>query len=316
MKKDNIYKDIKKGGFYRPLCFKEAGKIKKVDYDMEEYCDLLVEYMESNTDQIETKSDFFASFGETVGIGEAIQNLDLYTDNELDRMKEQKRKQIYRIHNRIINNKDKATPNLVASDKTCYLFLRKVEKIFGRTLLTPINEEIPYCFEIKYIYSLLAQLIEIMYTSDFFNYVPNSKNFQGKCYENHLMMIKENIKEIFDDSAVQYSIWQEIISPFDRIIYEGSYPGIKYGDIWYQNCKELRFFDCTYEIAKNNYNVYNKLKEKLEFNLGNSREEAREEIKKCEEFFGSSSQSEKLLYCEKMLETLKKIIKKKFEVEV
>lgn len=59
MKKDNIYKDIKKGGFYRPLCFKEAGKIKKVDYDMEEYCDLLVEYMESNTDQIETKSDFF-----------------------------------------------------------------------------------------------------------------------------------------------------------------------------------------------------------------------------------------------------------------
>lgn len=155
-----------------------------------------------------------------------------------------------------------------------------------------------------------------MYTSDFFNYVPNSKNFQGKCYENHLMMIKENIKEIFDDSAVQYSIWQEIISPFDRIIYEGSYPGIKYGDIWYQNCKELRFFDCTYEIAKNNYNLYNKVKEKLEFNLGNSREEVREEIKKCEEFFGSSSQSEKLLYCEKMLETLKKIIKKKFEVEV
>ena len=122
MKKDNIYKDIKKGGFYRPLCFKEAGKIKKVDYDMEEYCDLLVEYMESNTDQIETKSDFFASFGETVGIGEAIQNLDLYTDNELDRMKEQKRKQIYRIHNRIINNKDKATPNLVHQIKPVIYF--------------------------------------------------------------------------------------------------------------------------------------------------------------------------------------------------
>ena len=117
------------------------------------------------------------------------------------------------------------------------------------------------------------------------------------------MMIKENIKEIFDDSTVQYSIWQEIISPFNIIIYEGSYPGIKYGDIWYQNCKELRFFDCTYEIAKNNY-------------LGNSREEVLEEIKKCEEFFGSSSQSEKLLYCEKMLETLKTIIKKKFDVEV
>lgn len=316
MKKDNIYKDIKKGGFYRPLCFKEAGKIKKVDYDMEEYCDLLVEYMESNTDQIETKSDFFASFGETVGIGEVIQNVDLYSDKELERVKEQKRKKIYRIHNRIINNKEKGSPNLVASDKTCYLFLRKVEKIFGRTLLTPINEEIPYCFEIKYIYSLLSQLIEIMYTSDFFNYVPNSKNYQGKCYENHLMMIKENIKEIFDDSTVQYSIWQEIISPFNIIIYEGSYPGIKYGDIWYQNCKELRFFDCTYEIAKNNYNLYNKVKEKLEFDLGNSREEVREEIKKCEEFFGSSSQSEKLLYCEKMLETLKTIIKKKFDVEV
>lgn len=59
MKKDNIYKDIKKGDFYRPLCFKEAGKIKKVDYDMEEYCDLLVEYMESNTDQIETEVRFF-----------------------------------------------------------------------------------------------------------------------------------------------------------------------------------------------------------------------------------------------------------------
>ena len=80
--------------------------------------------------------------------------------------------------------------------------------------------------------------------------------------------------------------------------------------------KNLEFFDCTYEIAKNNYNLYNKVKEKLEFDLGNSREEVREEIKKCEEFFGSSSQSEKLLYCEKMLETLKTIIKKKFDVEV
>ena len=72
----------------------------------------------------------------------------------------------------------------------------------------------------------------------------------------------------------------------------------------------------VYEKAKNNYNLYNKVKEKLEFDLGNSREEVLEEIKKCEEFFGSSSQSEKLLYCEKMLETLKTIIKKKFDVEV
>lgn len=53
--------------------------------------------------------------------------------------------------------------------------------------------------------------------------------------------------------------------------------GIKIG-------KELRFFDCTYEIAKNNYNLYNKVKEKLEFNLGNSREEVREEIKNVRNF--------------------------------
>lgn len=130
MKKGNIYKDIKKGVFYRPLCFKEAGKIKKVDYDMEEYCNLLVEYMESNAEHIETKSDLLASFAEMVGVGEVIQNVDLYTDKELDRVKERKRKQIHRINKRIVNNEEKGIPNLVASDKTCYLFLRKVEKTY------------------------------------------------------------------------------------------------------------------------------------------------------------------------------------------
>lgn len=313
----DVDKEIRRCGLYRPLCFKENGKIIKLDYDRDEYCEILREEARDMY-SVESKADFEFSFAQSaLGLldnEEYNQKLEKYTDEELDIEKERLRKKIYRIHNRILEGKE-GSANIVASDKTCYHFLERIEKHTKKSLLTPIVDDKPFYYENKYLYSLTIQLIEIMYASDVFNYVPNSNNFQRICYRNHLFMIEENIKEIFGCESDTYTKWLEILAPFQQLIYESSYPGIRNGDIWHCKCEELRFFDCSYEIAKN-FELYSRVKSKLKFDLGSTRAEVNCELRACKLFFSKNKQTEKELFCEKMLCTLKKIVYEEFGLEV
>lgn len=312
-KKFDINKEIDRCGNYINLCFKENDKVVKYDYDRELYCEILRVVANEEIFSMKDRSEFLVSYYQIVS---GLLDDDAYENEEINSEKEKEkfRKRMDRIHNRILLGKEPIT-TAVASDKICYYFLRQVEEYSKRLLLTLIVDDKPFYFENKYIYSLVKQLIEMMYASETFNYVPNSKNFQRNCYRNHLKMIENNIKDIFENEVEIYSKWREILCPLQQLIYECNYPGIKKEDIWYHKCEELRFFDVAYEIAKN-YEVYRIVKERLEFDLGNTKEEVNFELKKCYQFFHKDKQNEKILFYNTMLNTFKKIINDEFDLDV
>jgi hypothetical protein len=166
-----------------------------------------------------------------------------------------------------------------------------------------------------YIFLLVTQLIGIMNSSEVFNYVPNSSNYQRKCFCNHLKFIENNINEIFRDDSSYSAKWLEILKPFQKMIYECSFPGICENDIWFCQCKDLRFFDCSYEVARN-YSTYCKIKNRLVFDLGNTQQEVMDEVEAADVFFETNAKPEKELFCELMIKTLKKIANKEFGLEV
>ncbi len=315
-------------GVYEPLYVEECGKIKKWDYDRDMYCKIIRDAAEDYGVNVETKADFLCDFAREIrGLWNNPKYGEDYEINEDDdeetKNKKQKaeakekdtlRKDIERKHNRILKGM-KGGADTVSTDKSCYRYLRKVEDVFNKSILTPIEDDKPFYHENKYLYSLMLQLIEIMYTSDIFNYVPNGSNFQRTCYRNHLNMIENNVKEIFKDESDSYIKWMEILAPFQQLIFKCNYPGIRSRDIWSCKCEELRFFDCSYEIAKN-YELYCKVKHRLKFDLGNTIEEVNCELEACKHFFNENKQSEKKLFCDKMLLTLRRIVYEEFGVEV
>lgn len=319
MKKDNdqekkydIKKIIEKRGVYRPLCFHENGEMVKFDYNLNEYCKILADKAKLSA-SASTKSELLAD------ISTLILNLGYQakTNEEAEKEKEAHRKLMERYNNRLIKGMkhevgDGKKGN-VASDRACYHFLEDVENCLKITLLTPIYDEIPYFYENKYIYMLVAQLIEDMYASDFFNYVPYSNNFQYKCYRNHLKMIEENLSEIFAECVELLDKWKEIIKPLQELIYDCNYPGFRDGDIWLQKCEELRYFDCSYLIAKD-FKLYQKVRKRLSFHLGNTEEEVKAELKKYDSFWMKCRQNEKELFCDSMINTLKIIMLDEFNV--
>ena len=311
-KEDAINKIIQDGGVcYRPLCFKDNGEKKKCDYNIDRYCGLLKETAEKSEKDIDTKTKISSYIISELLIGDKAAPTPTQEDSRrhsLDRYN----KRLIKGMTQEVDGKRKGS---VASDRECYLFLKDIEKKLKITLITQINDNIPYFYENKYIYLLVKQLIGDMYASDIFNYVPCSNNFQDKCYKNHLNMIESNIKEIFGCESDTYSKWMKILSPLQHIIYERNYPGIKQGDVWHCKCEELRFFDCSYEIAKN-FELYVRVKDKLEFDLGSTREEVVCELEACKSFFNKNGLTEKKLFCDKMLDTLKNIVNEEFDLKV
>lgn len=330
-KKEVNIEKIVQCGTYKPLCIKKGKKIEKWDYDRDAYCEIMREAAKQYNEYAENKADFLVSFAqdayglwdddeywEKFGYKEDEQNVNPEERKRREKALNTERgrliRDIDRKHNRILKGMN-GNSNKVAPDKSCYHYLEKVQSIFDKPLLTKIRDDLPFYYENKYLYSLTIQLIEIMYATDIFNYVPNSSNFQRTCYKNHLNMIKNNVEEIYGHESEIYIKWMEILAPFQQLIFECSYPGIKSGDIWHCKCEELRFFDCSYEIAKN-FELYSKVKHRLKFDLGNTREEVNCELKACKLFFSKNEQTEKELFCEKMLCTLKKIVYEEFGLEV
>lgn len=309
-KKYDVDKEISRCGIYRPLCFEENGKIIKANYDREGYCEIL---RTEAYDMYEAKNraEFLASYAQAV-LG--FLDDENYDCDEPEKELERLRKKMDRFHNRILSGK---IPNdgTVSSDKVCYHLLEQIQRKYKKSLLMIIVDSKPFYNENKYIYSLVVQLIEIMYASEMFMYVPNSNNFQLSCYRRHLKMIEDNIKDIFQKEEGIYSKWNDILTPLRELICNCNYPGISKGDIWYKNCEELRFFDYTYEIAKN-YELYCTVKERLVFDLGDTKEEVDAELFRKNKFFNKEKQTESALFCNTMLETFKKIAREEFLIDV
>jgi len=319
-KEFDIESIIGKRSVSRPLCFVEGGREIKADYNLDVYCDLLKEVYDDlkfAPDSLKDQKEFECSFGEIIfelSDDENDEDIVKNEDEDAEKKKENYHKRIYRIHNRILNGRE-GESNTVASDKKCYHFLKKVEECCKKQILIPLRDDIPYYHENMYIFSLISQLIGIMNTSEVYNYVPNSSNYQRDCFCNHLKLIEGNIDLVFSENKEYHEKWFEILRPFQQMIYECSYPGLHENDIWVQYCRELRFFDCAYEIAKN-YKMYSRMSNRLVFNLGSNINEVMKEVDLCKEFFDKKQKSEKELFCEMMLNTLTAIAKKEFSLEV
>lgn len=330
----DINKEIQKKCVYQPLRFIKNGKEYIVDYNLNEYCHILTDEAKYATAGTDTKETLMAQIAielyedgrkeqaKALKESEELAKKKLKNSGEvakkdpLDLLNQRFAERIKRVNKRLIEgiknkNIDGKTKTHVASDSTCYTFLLDLEKKYKISLLIRVNPEVPFYYENKYIYSLVVQLIDVMYTSEIYNYIPNSGNYQCTCYKNHLEMIEKNIEEIFATRKDFREKWKLILRPLKQIICNFNYPGFCEDDIWIQKCEELQFFDCAYEIGKD-YNLYQRVKKRLFFDLGDTEEEVKAEIKRSQDFLNRNRQDEKTLFCNKMIDTLRIIVKDEF----
>lgn len=310
----DINKEFERCGIYRPLRIEQKNKELEYDFDREKYCEILKEFAETG-ENIYTRGDFLSD------LGQSVFDEDDTLEKDVDKVREKNIKRIRRLHNRLLEGQEYVKGSqTVASDKSCYYFLRKVEAYAKKTLLREISDEMQLYNENKYIYSLVLHLIMLIRDSDLFNYIQYSTTPQSKCYQNYLKMVEKNVEEIFGGNPIEYKKWIEIIEPLQRIINEGSYPGLRPG-IWIDKCEELKYFDASYEIASD-YILYEKVKDKLIFDLGNNRWEVLAELDKKNKFFEENNitpndlESEKVVFSNIVLKTYRAIVNEYFGLEV
>ena len=80
-----------------------------------------------------------------------------------------------------------------------------------------------------------------------------------------MKMIENNIDILFrDEKNENYELWQEIIEPLRKIVGDvegedsypgGDFPGIT-SKIWLDANPALAYFDCVYDIAEKDYQLY------------------------------------------------------------
>lgn len=204
-------------------------------------------------------------------------------------------------------------------EETCIEVLEGLEKIFKKRFLQEYCNQPFEAIANKYIHTLVEQLLKMILTADYFNYLEYSKYGNFECYKNHLRMIEENISTLFGDENVEFKIWHEILSPIKEIIYNGSFPGIKKG-IWVDTNANLKYFDCVYEIARLDKDIYLawNLERKFSFSIGETEWEINESLKNQEKYFEKKlpeySGDEKKLFANELLSTYREIVKEQFEI--
>lgn len=186
-------------------------------------------------------------------------------------------------------------------EKKCIHMIEDLGCFFGTEFLN--NPEESLSKKNAYIHSLVLSLIDIMVKSDLFYYIPHTTKALGyQCYWNQMKMIENNIELLFRDEKVEiYKLWQEILEPLRKIIGDGeendSYPGGDFpgitSKIWLDANPTLAYFDCVYDIAEKDYQLYESInagrygKVQFNFKIGEDEFKVRENIKKRASYFRS-----------------------------
>lgn len=115
-----------------------------------------------------------------------------------------------------------------------------------------------------------------------------------------MRMIENNIEILFKNEKTEtYEVWQEILKPLRNINGDGedigAYPGGDYpgvtSKIWLEENPVLAYFDCVYDIAGKDYQLYEKINAgqygKLHFNfkIGEDKSEVTENVDKRNSYF-------------------------------
>ena len=197
--------------------------------------------------------------------------------------------------------KKKNEPISIEDEKNCIHIIKDMEFFFDTELLS--NPEESLRKKNEYIHSLILPLIDIMVKSDLFYYIPHSTKALGyQCYWKQMRMIENNIEILFkDEKAEACEVWNEILEPLRKIIGDGddkdSYPGADFpgitSKIWLEANSVLAYFDCVYDIAGEDYQLYESINDgqygKLHFafKIGEDEFEVRENVKKRNSYFRS-----------------------------
>lgn len=192
-------------------------------------------------------------------------------------------------------------PISIEDEKKGIHIIKDMEFFFDAKLLS--NPEESLYKKNEYIHSLILPLIDIMVKSDLFYYIPHTTKALGyQCYWNQMKMIENNIDILFrDEKTESYELWQEILEPLRKIIGDGeeddSYPGGDFpgitSKIWLDANPILAYFDCVYDIAEKDYQLYESInagrygKVQFNFKIGEDEFEVRENIKKRASYFRS-----------------------------
>lgn len=182
-------------------------------------------------------------------------------------------------------------PESAAAEERCVNIIRDMELFFETKLLS--NPDDVMKKKNEYIHALILPFIDLMAKTDLYYYIPHTIKATGhNCYRNQFKMIEDNIQILFDgeESDETYKLWQEIIEPLRSII-GGNYPGIKSG-IWLDANSNLAYFDCVYEIAEKDYQLYKEIikkpkSSKIHFNItiGDNKTEVRANLKERKAYF-------------------------------
>lgn len=184
-------------------------------------------------------------------------------------------------------------------EKKCIHIIKDIEFFFDVKLLS--NPEESLHKKNEYINSLILPLIDIMVKSDLFYYIPHTTKALGyQCYWNQMKMIENNIDILFrDEKNENYELWQEIIEPLRKIVGDvegedsypgGDFPGIT-SKIWLDANPALAYFDCVYDIAEKDYQLYESINAgrygevHFDFKIGKDELEVRKNIEKRADFF-------------------------------
>lgn len=190
-------------------------------------------------------------------------------------------------------------PISIEDEKKCIHIIKDIEFFFDVKLLS--NPEEGLHKKNEYINSLILPLIDIMVKSDLFYYIPHTTKALGyQCYWNQIKMIENNIDILFrDEKNENYELWQEIIEPLRKIVGDGeeedSYPGGDFpgitSKIWLDANPALAYFDCVYDIAEKDYQLYESINAgrygevHFNFKIGKDELEVRKNIEKRADFF-------------------------------
>lgn len=206
-----------------------------------------------------------------------------------------------------------------APDETCIEVLVCLENIFKKSFLQEYCNQPFKVIANKYIHTLVEQLLKMVVTTDYFNYFEYTTYGNFECYKNHLRMIEENISTLFGNESEEVSIWHEILNPLKEIVNNGTFPGIKEG-IWMNTNENLKYFDCVYEIARLDKDIYLEWnsKRKFSFSIGETENEINENLKKQDKYFENNLpeyfDDENELFANELLSTYRKIVKEQFNI--
>lgn len=249
---------------------------------------------------------------------ECLTNSDIQRELELKTDAEGAlRKKVERFNNYIFGTSSDATKGSVELLKNLgralegdeYAFLKAISLASFTKIINEMKIKKPYLEEAREIYSRLNQILYLLETSYYFNYVPKT-DACGEIYFAELMdQVRREVDSIFGDDRGVRNVLYKLIDEVDYIINICEVPGVP--ESWFTANPKIRYFDCVFLMIEENPELYFKIKKRnmLGSRIGFNFWPSEKEIRDRQAFFKEKrcqypNRTEDRLYQDELIETL------------